>query len=731
MPKSNTYSRLFRGKLRRWLLEGSPQHQEGFYEPEMPQSSTQHHTHPWYKVMCLTGVDYFSTLGYQPGIAALAAGSVAPLATFVLVLITLFGALPMYRRVADESPHGDGSISMLERLLAGWTGKFVVLALIGFVATGFIITITLSAADAGKHLVENPLLPSWLDNQVFLTLFLVIMLGAVFLKGFKEAIGIAVVLVIAYLGLSAVVIAKGFQLIAQNPSVLSDWASRVHFDFTSTGAIIFFALSVFPALALGLSGFETGVVVMPLVEGDPSDNVNRPLGRIRNSRKLLTTAALIMSVMLMTSSVVTTALIPPTEFYPTTDKVTETFSLDEIKNGTAKIDVSLSGKSSIRKNFDVPIGEKMGAYEEHLEVPGLGPIVVGIEAKEVDDGIEVSVIKHHGDANGRALAYLAHEKMGNIFGTIYDISTILILWFAGSSAMAGLLNITPRYLPRYGMAPTWAGATRPLVLIFTGVCILVTVLFKADVDAQAGAYATGVIALMTSAAIAVMLSAFRKKETGWGIGFALIGLIFVYTLLKTIVEAPSGIQIASIFIASIILISLASRVYRSTELRVDHIEIDEEARKIIENLSNQGEVRFIANHRDAGDGFEYNLKEQDVRVRTHIPSKEPIAFLEVFVPDASDFSDVLKVRGVEVGEHRILRVQGTSVPNSIAALLLHIRDDTKKVPHIYFEWGERSPIQSALQFVILGLGDVPTTTHEILRQAERNIGKRPVCHVGG
>jgi len=303
-----------RQRLRAWLLEGLSDMAKQHPGPHA-QATDQQHGQRWWRVMCLTGLDYFSTLGYQPGIAALAAGLLSPVATIVLVAVTLLGALPVYRRVAQESPHGEGSIAMLERLLSFWKGKLFVLALLGFAATDFLITITLSAADATAHLVENPHLNSVLSgHQVVITLLLIALLGGVFLKGFSEAIGMAVVLVAVYLALNVVVVAVGLWHVITAPSVITDWTHALSVEHGNPIVMIGVALVVFPKLALGLSGFETGVAVMPHIKGDPDDTEARPTGRIRGARKLLTTAAVIMSCFLITTSFITTLLIPADDF---------------------------------------------------------------------------------------------------------------------------------------------------------------------------------------------------------------------------------------------------------------------------------------------------------------------------------------------------------------------------------------------------------------------------------
>jgi hypothetical protein len=280
------------------------------------------------------------------------------------------------------------------------------------------------------------------------------------------------------------------------------------------------------------------------------------------------------------------------------------------------------------------------------------------------------------------------------------------------------------------MAPNWARATRPLVLIFTGICFVVTILFRADVNAQAGAYATGVLAVITSATIAVTLSARRQRQRGAVLGFGLVALIFVYTTAITVWEQPDGIKIAGMFIVGIIVSSLISRVWRSTELRVSEVVFDPAAERFVLEAARQGELRLIANHPDERDSREYLLKEREEREASHIPPGDPVLFLEVTVRDASEFAPKVNVTGEQIGRFRVLRVEGASVPNAIAAVLLAIRDRTDKKPHVYFGWIEGNPLKYLARFVLFGEGDNAPVTREVLRKAEPDPRRRPAIHVG-
>lgn len=654
------------------------------------------HTHFWLWIMCLTGVDYFSTLGYQPSIAFEATGLLAPIATVVLVALTLFGALPVYARVADRSPHGLGSIAMLERLVRGWTGKVLVLVLLGFAATDFVITQTLSAADAAEHLIHNPLLEDDLafsHSQLVVTLGLLTLLAATFLRGFREVIGIAVVLVTSYLVLNAIIVGSGLLHLAQHGEILRTWYDDIlagHWELahrpwivpqgTGWAPIAAMALLFFPKLALGLSGFETGVAVMPLIRGDTDDDPARPRGRIRSTRRLLATAAIIMSVYLLGSSLVTATLIPPEE-------------LRIVRN------------------------------EEGVMLP-----------------------LQSGSAANRALAYLAHGEgregaarisplFGAWFGSLYDVSTVLILWFAGASALAGLLNLVPQYLPRYGMAPEWTRATRPLVLLLAGIALLVTALFRADVAAQGGAYATGVLVLMSSAAAAAVIDHWRTRRDKVLLSripwlFAIVLLVFLYTTAANVLEKPDGIQIASCFIVAILIASLVSRTARATELRFMGFDFVDTQSRFLWNSIRYLEIPVLIPHRPDQSPHALEEKEASIRAEHRVPPEVPVVFIEAHRGDVSEFYQT-PLMAVKESEGRfVLEItRCASIAHVIAAVGLEMSKGGKP-PEIHFGWSDKSPVSASFDFVLFGEGNVPWMVRELIRKAEPDAAKHPRIVVG-
>ena len=654
--------------------------------------------------MCLTGVDYFSTLGYQPSIAYANAGRLAPLATVVLVLVTLFGAYPVYAFVARKSPEGQGSIGMLARLVSGWGGKLLVLVLLGFAATDFVITKTMSAADAAKHLIENPHWPlpgataAVRDRQQLLvTLGLLVMLGGTFIRGFKEVIGIAVVLTAVYLTLNAVLLGVALSHLAGHPQLVADWWAAVkagdwhlsNAPFAGGSGWLYtlaVVLLVFPKLALGLSGFETGVAVMPLVRGNPGDDPKSPEGRVRNTRRLLLTAAVIMSGFLLASSLAVSTLIPPEDL--------------------------------LYRDPDTGVLVSPEAWPPGKPKPDAAP-----------------------KANERALAYLAHNEgphklgapLGEAFGTVYDLSTVVILWFAGASAMAGLLNLVPKYLPRYGMAPEWAHAVRPLVLLLTAVNLLVTYLFKADVTAQGDAYATGVLVLITSACVATVIEKWRTRQGSFGgrlsLPFLAVTLVFVYTTGAILVEKTIGLYISLCFIGAILVTSFVSRYLRSRELRFAGFRMTDTSCKFLWDTIRHLDLTILVPHRPGRRTLAE--KEAHIRKEHRIPPDMMIVFLEVDLADASEFvpETVMQV-SQEEGRYVIKVTGAASIAHTLAAIALEMAK-VGEPPEVHFGWTDETPWSGTLGFLLFGEGNVPWMVRELLREAEPDPDKRPRVIIAG
>ena len=147
-----------------------------------------------------------------------------------------------------------------------------------------------------------------------------------------------------------------------------------------------------------------------------------------------------------------------------------------------------------------------------------------------------------------------------------------------------------------------------------------------------------------------------------------------------------------------------------------------------EAMAYDGRLRLVPNHPETRDYVEYERQAREVREDHHLGPEEPILFLEVYIDDPSEFHDEIEVCGAEIDGYRVLRAQGAAIPNTIAAIMMHLRDISGRRPHAYFNWTEGSPFTWILRFLISGTGEIAPITREILRKAERDPAKRPSVH---
>jgi len=205
--------------------------------------------------------------------------------------------------------------------------------------------------------------------------------------------------------------------------------------------------------------------------------------------------------------------------------------------------------------------------------------------------------------------------------------------------------------------------------------------------------------------------------------------VFVYTTIVNILERPDGVKIAGLFILAILIVSLASRVGRSFELRTNKIVLDQPSAAFFAGMAGR-EIQIIAHDPDRGGEHTLGFKERQQRAENHIPSEDTVIFLEVTLSDTSDFATELSVRGCFRQGRRVMETTSPAIANSIAALLLHLRNEYRVKPNIYFEWTEGNPVSNLLRFLFFGDGEIAPITREVLRRAEPDRARRPRVHVG-
>lgn len=677
--------------------------------PTKPQAASEvpfRAAWPW--VLCVIGLDYLSTLAYQPSLAFAAAGRLAPLVTVLVACVTLFLALPVYWYIAGRSPHGGGSTALLERVIPGWFGKFLLLVLLAFGAVDLVFTRTFSAAAAAEHLTFNPhpqwqqtldaatrhgegwrqQLPDWVKDhseglwhrQTVVALVVIVLstvAGLIFFKGYtRNFVRLAALTVLLYLAMTLVVVGSSVAYLIDRPQLVEAWWADVWAGNWKPGveakpsgdwgALLGACVPLLPALCLGLSGFELTLMAMPLVRGKKGDTVEKPRGVIRNTRVLLTVAAVTMSSYLLTSTLVTTVLIPPS-------------------------------------------------------------------AQEVN-----------GQAKYRSLAYLAHggalsdgqpsaamnSSFGLAFGTAYDFATVAILALAGLTFALTLASWIPPYLNRLGMEFTWSVNWGVLAYLFLGVKFAVTAYYGADVDAHRAAYLTAVLALFAFAALAAAVDVWnRRADRNWRKALRVPPLfvtalaVFVASAAWVASERPVGAAVAGAFVALVMVMSVAIRAWRSTEFRFESFEFADKATEYEWEKLTAADLPILVPIRSGLKDL--REKEIEVRLRHRIPGAVPVVFVIAELADPSDFKQRPLVRIVREDGRVVVHItRCCSLAHAIAAAAIELAK-TGGVPEVHFGWSAENPVTANLHFVLFGMGNVPWMVYTLIRRADVPEDRKP------
>jgi hypothetical protein len=733
----------------------------------------------WWLVLCLVGLDYFSTLAYLPTVAVDVAGDQAPLAALGVVVVTLLLALPVYLFVVGRSPHGQGATGLLESHVHGWGGKILILILLGFVTTDFIVMRTLSVADASKHLIHNPYwaervdsllenkesireaLPprlrgeffDWWDEQLVVAVLLtVIGFGLYFfvVRGFTPTfMYTAAAIVVLFLLLNAIVIGSSLLYLSQHPDYMKNWLDLATFGLHGQGMAILVWTLVrigiihFPLMAIGLSGFELSMASAELVKGRPDDDPIRPRGRIRNARKLLVTAAVVMSLFIATSILAVTLLVPQGLLQP--GGAARDRALAYIAHG-GLLKPAGAPVHSLKPPEDVEEGDEMPAPPLQPAQPRAPEDVPAKFNVTPVAGSEVSSL------------------FGPVFGTVYDISTILILCLAGASLAIGLRDVLPHYLTRYGMEMQWSHRVGLSLNLFNLAILIILLWFHASVTEQLGAYATCVLVLLASAAIAAIVD----LNSRWGksvllpvlvIPLALVAvffLIMVYPIVENGLPgwmregmawvfhfvgfqgganaAPgeensvAGLTLPLLFVVVILATAAFSRWKRSTELRFEGFTFTDEASKARWEEIQHLEFQVLVPHRP--DHLPLAEKERQIRADHRLAADVPIIFIEAELGDPSNFYHMPLMQIIKEDGFEVIRVSRcASIAHVLAAIGLEF-SHVGRPPEIHFAWSEESPVTANLHFLLWGEGNIPWMVNSLLRHFEPDATRRPRVVIG-